>query len=65
MKKSILLLLLSFVFSLTAKSVTPDLRAPHAILMDFDSGKILYEKNADVMVPPSSMSKLLTVYKVF
>ena len=44
MKKSILLLLLSFVFSLTAKSVTPDLRAPHAILMDFDSGKILYEK---------------------
>lgn len=65
MKKSILLLLLSFVFSLTAKSATPDLRAPHAILMDFDSGKILYEKNADVMVPPSSMSKLLTVYKVF
>lgn len=65
MKKSILLLLLSFIFSLTAKSATPDLRAPHAILMDFDSGKVLYEKNADVMVPPSSMSKLLTVYKVF
>lgn len=66
MKKVILpFLLLSFTLDFNVKSSTPDLRAPYAILMDYDSGRILYEKSADTAVPPSSMSKLLTVYKIF
>ena len=66
MKKIILpFLLLSFTFGKTVSSANPDLRAPYAILMDFDSGRVLYEKNADESVPPSSMSKLLTIYKIF
>src|SRR6188474_3901563 len=34
--------------------------APHAILIDADSGTVLFEKNADKLNPPASMSKLMT-----
>ena len=36
--------------------------ARNAILMDFDTGEYLYEKNIQEAVPPASMSKLMTVY---
>lgn len=36
--------------------------ARNAILMDFDTGEYLYAKNIEDMVPPASMSKLMTVY---
>ncbi|MEQ1929441.1 MAG: D-alanyl-D-alanine carboxypeptidase family protein [Parvularculaceae bacterium] len=35
--------------------------ARHAIIMDYDTGAILFEKDADTPTPPSSMSKLMTV----
>jgi D-alanyl-D-alanine carboxypeptidase (penicillin-binding protein 5/6) len=34
--------------------------APYAILIDADSGTVLFEKNADKPNPPASMSKLMT-----
>lgn len=40
-------------------------KAPHAIIMDFETGAVLYEKDADRPVPPSSMSKLMTSAIVF
>jgi D-alanyl-D-alanine carboxypeptidase (penicillin-binding protein 5/6) len=33
---------------------------PNAILIDGESGSVLFEKNADVLVPPASLSKLMT-----
>ncbi|KZD09881.1 D-alanyl-D-alanine carboxypeptidase [Oceanibaculum pacificum] len=36
-----------------------------AIIMDFDTGTVLLEKNADELMPPASMSKLMTAYAVF
>jgi D-alanyl-D-alanine carboxypeptidase (penicillin-binding protein 5/6) len=36
-----------------------------AILVDLESGQELYAKNADLPVPPASMSKLMTVLMVF
>lgn len=33
-----------------------------AILMDMDSGKILYEQNADTPIPPASLTKILSMY---
>ncbi len=39
--------------------------APHAIVMDYETGAVLYEKDADRPVPPSSMSKLMTAAIVF
>jgi D-alanyl-D-alanine carboxypeptidase (penicillin-binding protein 5/6) len=42
-----------------------DTLAREAILVDFDTGAVLLEKNADERMPPSSMSKLMTMYVVF
>jgi D-alanyl-D-alanine carboxypeptidase (penicillin-binding protein 5/6) len=39
--------------------------AREAILLDFDTGAVLLAKNADVKMPPSSMSKLMTAYMIF
>lgn len=42
-----------------------DTDAREAILLDFDTGQILFEKNADELMPPASMSKIMTVYLAF
>src|SRR3981189_1648329 len=39
--------------------------AAHAILMDAESGSILFEKGADDLIPPASLSKLMTAEVVF
>ncbi len=39
--------------------------APNAILIDADSGSVLFEKNADTLIPPASLSKLMTAEVVF
>lgn len=36
-----------------------------AILIDAATGSILYEKNADAVIPPASMTKLVVMYVVF
>lgn len=40
-------------------------KAPNAILMDADSGEVLYEKNAHEPMPPASMSKIMTMELLF
>ena len=40
-------------------------KARNAILMDYDSGSIIYQKAADQLVPPASMSKLMTLAVLF
>jgi serine-type D-Ala-D-Ala carboxypeptidase (penicillin-binding protein 5/6) len=40
-------------------------KAKHAILMDADANLVLFEKDADQLVPPASMSKLMTLAVVF
>jgi serine-type D-Ala-D-Ala carboxypeptidase (penicillin-binding protein 5/6) len=39
--------------------------APYAILVDVETGSILFEKSADTPTPPSSMAKLMTTEVVF
>lgn len=39
--------------------------AKQAILVDTETGRVLYEKDADAPMPPSSMSKLMTLYVLF
>lgn len=39
--------------------------ARQAILVDMTTGSVLLEKNADELVPPASMSKIMTLYMVF
>lgn len=42
-----------------------DTTVPRAILMDARTGLVFYEKNADQLAPPASMSKLMTALLVF
>ena len=41
------------------------IKAPQAVLYDMVSGMVVFEKNADVAMMPSSMTKALLVYIVF
>jgi D-alanyl-D-alanine carboxypeptidase (penicillin-binding protein 5/6) len=42
-----------------------DTTAKQAIIVDYDTGAVLFEKNASEHMPTSSMSKTLTMYLVF
>ena len=39
--------------------------AKQAILLDFDSSVVLYSKNANDLMPPASMTKMMTIYLLF
>ena len=39
--------------------------ARQALIIDYQTGAVLFEKNADERMPPSSMSKIMTAYVVF
>lgn len=46
-------------------AVAIETQARNAILMDYDTGQYLYVKDHEKMVPPASMSKLMTVNMIF
>ena len=58
-KKLFLLILTSFFFVKLA-SADLDVKARTAILQDYHSGEILYEKEADTSIYPASMTKIMT-----
>jgi D-alanyl-D-alanine carboxypeptidase (penicillin-binding protein 5/6) len=60
---SIFAVAVSFWVSLPATAT--ETAAKFAILLDFDTGAVLLEKNADEPTAPASMSKLMTLYMVF
>ncbi len=43
----------------------PDVAAKNYLLVDFASGKVLAEKNADVQIEPASITKMMTAYVVY
>jgi len=43
----------------------PSVAANSYVLLDFNSGKVLAEKNADLRLAPASLTKIMTVYVVF
>ena len=49
----------------TAGAQSVETPATHALMIDATTGAILFEKNADVPMPPASMSKLMTLLMVF
>ncbi|EDP63633.1 D-alanyl-D-alanine carboxypeptidase [alpha proteobacterium BAL199] len=42
-----------------------DTSAREAILMDYDTGQVLFEKNSTELMPPASMTKIMTVFLAF
>ena len=67
MKKLFLTLITLFLFgsATTVSAQDFDVAAKHAIAVEANSGKILYEKDATQPVEIASISKILTVYLVY
>src|SRR5215471_7092020 len=47
------------------KKDEPNLSAPHAILIDAENGAVLFERDADRLIFPASLAKLMTAEYVF
>ena len=60
-----ILALLAVVTPTTAQAQVIDTTAKQSIMIDLTTGSVLLEKDADVRMPPASMSKLMTIYMVF
>ena len=65
--KNYKLLFFSFLVLLTFSkySLSMDTVAKQAIMIDPDTGQIILEKNADELMKPASMAKLMTIYIAF
>ena len=48
-----------------AKKDEPPISAPHAILIDAENGAVLFARDADTLVFPASLAKLMTAEYVF
>lgn len=53
------------VMAAAAPAAAVETSAPLAIVIDFNTGAVLYEKNADESVGPASLSKMMTSYLLF
>jgi D-alanyl-D-alanine carboxypeptidase (penicillin-binding protein 5/6) len=60
-----ILLAIATLLSSEALAQRYETRAAHAILIDHDTGTVLFEKAADTPMPPASMAKLMTMAVVF
>lgn len=56
---------LTTVLMVGTAQAQPQTTASHALLVDYDTGEALFCKNCDQPMPPSSMSKLMTVELLF
>jgi len=54
-----------FLLSINLVSASPNIEARTAILVDYQSDKILYELEADHSIHPASMTKIMTTIVVF
>ena len=52
-------------YAMAQSKTTIDTKAAHVILIDAESGAVLFEKKADELTPPASMSKIMTMVMVF
>ena len=60
MFRIIIINLLSFIFLISNSNSNIEIKARTAILQDFLSGEILYEKEPDIQIYPASMTKIMT-----
>ncbi|MDR3435459.1 D-alanyl-D-alanine carboxypeptidase family protein [Telmatospirillum sp.] len=63
--KAVAALIVLMGLGATAHAESIETQARQAIIIDASTGAVLMEKNADDLMTPSSMSKLMTVYMVF
>jgi len=64
-KAKIIKLLIALIFFISPVKAEFDVKARTAILQDTLSGEILYEKSADLLIFPASMTKIMTSIVAF
>ena len=57
--------LLIFFLSINFHALAIDTKAEQAVVIDFDTNEVLFEKNSNDKVIPASMTKIMTVYVAF
>ena len=63
MKKNFILIILSiFIFN---RALALNTTASQAIIYDYETKTVIFEKNSKELVSPSSMSKIMTIYYLF
>ena len=60
-------LILAAAAPMSARAALPtiDVAANTAIVLDYNTGAVLFDKDADKRIPPASMSKIMTAYVVY
>ena len=62
---AVFLYLLAALFALPAAAQTPRIAAESYILMDAETGTVLAEENANLRLPPASLTKIMSTYLYF
>lgn len=67
MKPVILVSLAALIAAVPVTAAAPPYESPArvAYMVDLSSGAVLYDKGADIRMPPASMAKMMTVYVAF
>lgn len=55
----------ALALSASGTAIAVETTAKQAIVIDYDTGNVLFAKNADERVGPASMTKMMTVYLLF
>ncbi|NIQ93993.1 MAG: D-alanyl-D-alanine carboxypeptidase, partial [Desulfuromonadales bacterium] len=53
------------VWGFSAAGAAVETEAKQAIVVDYDTGNVLFAKNADERVGPASMAKMMTIHLLF
>jgi serine-type D-Ala-D-Ala carboxypeptidase (penicillin-binding protein 5/6) len=55
------------MFGLVGQAKAAEFTSPatHAVILDYETGLMLFGKDADTPIPPASMTKIMTLYMVF
>ena len=64
MKKIIFIIISFFVLSVSVSALSLAQNAKSAILVEFSTGKVLFEKDANARLAPASMTKIMTMLLV-
>lgn len=61
----ILIILCLLIPCVNLRAAEPDISGESAILMESTTGKIIYEKNPDIVLRPASITKIMTLILIF
>lgn len=62
---TVIFLLTNIINPISVEAAAIDVDAESAIIVDVETGKVLYAKNPDIALPPASMTKMMTEYLVW